>query len=60
MVIGEFHRKQEIGKGSFAAVYLAQHRVRRSALRSCSLHCTRHGHGGLGLQTVRNLIRSLT
>ena len=27
-VIGEFRRGKEIGKGSFAAVYLAQHRVR--------------------------------
>ena len=26
-IIGEFRRGKEIGKGSFAAVYLAQHRV---------------------------------
>ncbi|KAK5134290.1 hypothetical protein LTR08_006719 [Meristemomyces frigidus] len=30
VIIGEFHRKQEIGKGSFAAVYLAQHRTKKS------------------------------
>lgn len=29
-VIGDFRRGREIGKGSFAAVYLAQHRVRWS------------------------------
>lgn len=28
-IIGEFRRGKEIGKGSFATVYLAQHRVRR-------------------------------
>jgi hypothetical protein len=26
-IIGEFRRGKEIGRGSFAAVYLAQHRV---------------------------------
>jgi len=30
-IVGEFRRGKEIGKGSFATVYLAQHRV-------CSLH----------------------
>jgi len=30
-VIGEFRRGREIGKGSFAAVYLAQHKVRPAA-----------------------------
>lgn len=27
-IIGDFRRGKEIGKGSFATVYLAQHRVR--------------------------------
>jgi serine/threonine protein kinase len=27
-IVGEFRRGKEIGKGSFATVYLAQHRVR--------------------------------
>lgn len=26
-IIGDFERSKEIGKGSFATVYLAQHRV---------------------------------
>jgi serine/threonine-protein kinase ULK/ATG1 len=30
--VGDFIRKNEIGKGSFATVYLASHRVRNSDL----------------------------
>lgn len=33
-VIGEFRRGKEIGKGSFATVYLAQHRVCHMCARS--------------------------
>lgn len=32
--VGDFIRKNEIGKGSFATVYLASHRVRTSGLLS--------------------------
>jgi len=32
--VGDFIRKNEIGKGSFATVYLASHRVRNSDLSS--------------------------
>lgn len=34
-VIGDFLRGKEIGKGSFATVYLAQHRVRSLAPKCC-------------------------
>lgn len=34
-IIGDFRRGKEIGKGSFAAVYLAQHRVCSTAM-SCA------------------------
>jgi serine/threonine-protein kinase ULK/ATG1 len=36
-IIGEFRRGKEIGKGSFATVYLAQHRVRILYLQSCPI-----------------------
>jgi serine/threonine-protein kinase ULK/ATG1 len=32
IAVGDFIRKNEIGKGSFATVYLASHRVRISDL----------------------------
>jgi serine/threonine-protein kinase ULK/ATG1 len=32
IAVGDFIRKNEIGKGSFATVYLASHRVRNSDL----------------------------
>lgn len=32
VAVGDFIRKNEIGKGSFATVYLASHRVRISDL----------------------------
>lgn len=36
-IIGEFKRGKEIGKGSFATVYLAQHRVSFSSCNVVSI-----------------------